>query len=44
MANFHEGFNLYNVGFTGGILGSVISAVMKAYHFEITDRKIISEN
>lgn len=44
MANFHEGFNLYNVGFTGGILGSVISAVMKAYHFEITDKKIISEH
>ncbi|MGL6132165.1 MAG: DUF1576 domain-containing protein [Fusobacteriaceae bacterium] len=43
MANFHEGFNLYNLGFTGGIIGAVISAVMKVYNFEVTPRRIISE-
>lgn len=44
MYTFHEGFNLYNIGFTGGILGSVISSIMKAYHFKIVDRRIISEH
>ncbi|MGL4402829.1 MAG: DUF1576 domain-containing protein [Fusobacteriaceae bacterium] len=43
MAGFHEGFNLYNLGFTGGIIGAVISAIMKAYKFQITPRRLISE-
>lgn len=43
MAGFHEGFNLYNLGFTGGIIGAVISAVMKSYKFQITPRRLISE-
>lgn len=43
MAGFHEGFNLYNLGFTGGIIGAVISAVMKAYKFQVTPRRLISE-
>lgn len=43
MAGFHEGFNLYNLGFTGGIIGAVMSAVMKSYKFQITPRRLISE-
>lgn len=42
MANFHEGFNLYNLGFTGGILGVVIASVMKQYNFVVVSQKIIS--
>lgn len=42
MANFHEGFNLYNLGFTGGILGAIIASLMKLYQFEIVPQKIIS--
>ncbi|MGL5049097.1 MAG: DUF1576 domain-containing protein [Fusobacteriaceae bacterium] len=42
MAGFHEGFNLYNLGFTGGILGAVMTSVMKAYKFEVTARRVIS--
>ena len=42
MYTFHEGFNLYNLGFTAGILGAVISGVMKAYDFVVTPRRIIS--
>lgn len=42
MASFHEGFNLYNLGFTGGILGAVITSVLKLYDFQITPTKIIS--
>lgn len=42
MFTFHEGFNLYNLGFTAGILGAVISGVMKAYNFIVVPRRIIS--
>lgn len=42
MAGFHEGFNLYNLGFTGGILGAVIASVLKLYRFVVVPQKIIS--
>ena len=40
--DFHEGYDLYNLGFTAGILGSVIIAVLKLYHFEITPQFLLS--
>ena len=40
--DFHEGYDLYNLGFTAGILGSVIIAVLKLYHFEIAPQFLIS--
>lgn len=42
MMSFHEGFNLYNLGFTGGILGAVITSILKLYNFPITPQRIIS--
>lgn len=42
MAKFHEGFNLYNLGFTGGILGAVIASVLKLYQFVVVPQRIIS--
>lgn len=42
MVGFHEGYNLYNLGFTGGILGAIITSVLKAYKFNITPQRIIS--
>lgn len=42
MMSFHEGFNLYNLGFTGGILGAVITSILKLYNFTITPQRIIS--
>lgn len=42
MAGFHEGFNLYNLGFTGGILGAVLASILKSYKFEVTPHRIIS--
>ena len=29
MLKFHEGFNLYNVGFTAGIIGTVFTSIMR---------------
>ncbi|MDO4690056.1 MAG: DUF1576 domain-containing protein [Fusobacterium sp.] len=40
--DFHEGFDLYNLGFTAGILGAVIIAVLKMYNFEIARQNLIS--
>ena len=40
--DFHEGYDLYNLGFTAGILGSVIMAVLKLYHFEINPQFLVS--
>lgn len=40
--DFHEGFDLYNLGFTAGILGAVIVAVLKMYNFEIAQQNLIS--
>lgn len=42
MFSFHEGFNLYNLGFTGGLIGAVLVAVLKAYDFNIEPQKLIS--
>lgn len=42
MMNFHEGFNLYNLGFTGGILGAVVTSILKLFNFQITPQRIIS--
>lgn len=42
MFNFHEGYNLYNLGFTGGIFGAVIASFLKLYDFQILPQQIIS--
>ncbi len=31
LMKFHQGFNLYNIGFTAGILGTIISSLFKSY-------------
>ncbi|MCM0647685.1 DUF1576 domain-containing protein [Clostridium swellfunianum] len=36
----HQGFNLYNVGFTAGIIGTITISVFKSYGFEIQSRLI----
>lgn len=38
----HQGFNLYNIGFAAGILGTVIVSVYKSYGFIPEARKIWS--
>lgn len=40
--DFHEGFDLYNLGFTAGILGAVMVAILKMYNFEIARQNLIS--
>lgn len=42
MYSFHEGFNLYNLGFTGGILGAAIASILKLYDFPIQPQYLVS--
>ncbi len=39
---FHEGYDLYNLGFTAGILGTVIVAILKMYNFQVYQQNLIS--
>ncbi|MDR1831302.1 MAG: DUF1576 domain-containing protein [Fusobacteriaceae bacterium] len=39
---FHRGFNLYNLGFVGGIIGAVTTSILKLYKFNVTPRSLIS--
>lgn len=43
MKNFHEGFNLYNMGFTAGIIGAAFNSILKMYGFNIAIRRVLSE-
>lgn len=34
--SFHQGFSLYNIGFTAGIIGMLLTGVLRIFHYEIT--------
>ncbi|MGL4392512.1 MAG: DUF1576 domain-containing protein [Fusobacteriaceae bacterium] len=42
MLKFHEGFNLYNIGFTGGIVGTILASIVKGRGIEIMTMKELS--
>lgn len=42
MLRFHDGYNLYNIGFTCGILGSVISAFIRGFGIELASQSVFS--
>lgn len=44
MLKFHEGYNLYNIGFTAGILGTVITSIFRSFEIEIDAVNIIYKN
>ncbi len=35
MLRFHDGYNIYNIGFTGGVVGSFFVAVFRSFRFEV---------
>jgi hypothetical protein len=39
---FHHGFNLYNIGFTGGIIGTFFIAILRAFGVAIDPVALIS--
>ncbi len=32
---FHDGYNIYNIGFTGGIVGSFLMALLRSFNFSV---------
>ena len=42
MRCFHGGYNLYNVGFAGGIIGTVITSLLKGFGFNVESQFSIS--
>ena len=44
MLRFHDGFSLYNVGFTGGIVGSFFVAVFRSFRFDINAEVALVEH
>ncbi|MDR7857011.1 DUF1576 domain-containing protein [Tissierella sp.] len=42
MSTFHGGYNLYNIGFTGGIIGTLLTSLIKGFGFSIRTQSIIS--
>ena len=44
MLRFHDGFSLYNIGFTGGIVGSFFVAVFRSFRFEINPEITLVEH
>lgn len=41
MLKFHEGYNLYNIGFTAGILGTIFTSIIKSAKFDIEASNIL---
>jgi hypothetical protein len=42
MLRFHDGYNIYNVGFTGGIIGSFLTAWLRSFDFSIGPTAVLS--
>lgn len=43
MLKFHDGYNLYNIGFTSGILGTAMTSVLRSFGISVEPVNIISE-
>jgi hypothetical protein len=43
MIKFHDGFNLYNIGFTAGIIGTVFASVLRVMDMKISPVRIVYE-
>ncbi|TVR90071.1 MAG: DUF1576 domain-containing protein [Spirochaetaceae bacterium] len=42
MLRFHDGYNIYNIGFTGGIIGSVVVAVLRSFGLVVAPVSILT--
>lgn len=44
MLRFHDGFNLYNIGFTAGILGTALTSIFRSFQIDIEPVSVICQN
>jgi len=43
MLRFHDGYNLYNLGFTAGVVGTVITSLFRSFDVEVLPVNILHE-
>ncbi len=43
MLRFHDGYNIYNIGFTGGIVGSFLTAWLRSFDFTVAPTSRLSD-
>ncbi|NDL66974.1 DUF1576 domain-containing protein [Anaerotalea alkaliphila] len=43
MLRFHDGFNLYNIGFTAGVLGTVFTSILRRFDHDVLPVNILYE-
>ncbi len=41
MLRFHDGFNLYNIGFTAGIVGTVFTSILRSFDITVEPENIL---
>lgn len=41
--NFHQGFNLYNMGFTAGVVGTLFMGIFRSFGLNSTPQNLLSE-
>jgi len=44
MVKVHDGYNLYNTGFTAGLLGSVITSILRGFGLIIEPQQVLSSD
>lgn len=44
MLKFHDGYNLYNIGFTAGIIGTVLTSFLRSFGIRVEPVYIVSES
>lgn len=42
MNRLHDGYNLYNIGFTAGVIGTLINSLLKSFGINIKQQQILS--
>ncbi len=43
MLRFHDGYNIYNIGFTGGIVGSFLTAWLRSFDFTVAPTSLLED-
>ncbi len=41
MLKFHEGYNIYNIGFTAGILGTILTSIFRSVNIDVKNANIL---
>ena len=44
MLRFHDGYNLYNLGFTAGVFGTVITSIFRSFDVDIAPVNLVHEH